>query len=87
MVGAGTTLALVYLHRMPGPHNASIRGNWGPMAAWAAAADTAVYGVLFLTVSGIYLWWMIRSERKTGGWLLAGGALTVAALVAALSAG
>ena len=53
----------------------------------AAAADTVVYGVLFLSMTGLYLWWMLRSERTIGWLLIGGGALTVTALVVALSAG
>lgn len=79
--------SLIFLHRMPGPHNANVRGNWAPMAAWAVTADTVVYGVLFLSATGLYLWWMLRSERTVGWFLLGGGTLTVAALVIALSAG
>jgi hypothetical protein len=79
--------ALIFLHRMPGPHNANVRGNWRPMVAWAVTADTVVYGILFLTATGLYLWWMLRSERTTGWLLIGGGTLTVATLVIALSAG
>jgi hypothetical protein len=31
--------ALVYLHKMPGPHNADVRGNSWPMRAWRILAD------------------------------------------------
>jgi hypothetical protein len=43
-----------------------------------------VYGILFLTVSGLYLWWKIKGERAVGWALLAGGAASVAMLVGAI---
>ena len=73
--------ALNYLHKMPGPHNVRFRGNWVYMSWWAVTADVVVYGLLFLTVSGLYLWWKIKGERAAGWALLAGGAATVALLV------
>ncbi|MSU48125.1 MAG: hypothetical protein EXS37_03385 [Opitutus sp.] len=47
--------AMVYLHRMPGPHNANIRGNSGSMQTWRWLADATVYLLIFLTMSGVYL--------------------------------
>ena len=73
--------ALNYLHKMPGPHNVRFRGNWVYMSWWAVTADVVVYGTLFLTVSGLYLWWKMKGERAAGWALLAGGAATVALLV------
>jgi hypothetical protein len=76
--------ALNYLHKMPGPHNVKFRGNWVYMSWWAVTADAAVYGILFLTASGLYLWWKLKAER-TVGWVLVGsGAATVALLVGAI---
>ncbi len=76
--------ALNYLHKMPGPHNVRFRGNWVYMSWWAVTADAVVYGILFLTVSGLYLWWKIKGERAVGWALLAGGAASVAMLVGAI---
>lgn len=76
--------ALNYLHKMPGPHNVKFRGNWAYMSWWAVTTDVAVYGILFLTVSGLYLWWKIKAERAVGLALVVGGAATVALLVGAM---
>ncbi len=80
--GLGATL--IYLHKMPGPHNVKTRGNWIYTVWWSALADTVVYTVLFLTVSGLYLWWMLKAERAVGWTLLGAGVLSAGALVAAL---
>jgi hypothetical protein len=82
----GLGAALIYLHKMPGPHNVKIRGNWVYMAWWAVVADGTVYGLVFLTVSGLYLWWMLKAERRVGWALLGAGVLSAAALVVALCA-
>jgi len=57
---------LVYLHKSPGPHNANIRGNWLFTRLWWVLADSTVYLLLFLTAGGVYLWTVIRAERKPG---------------------
>lgn len=80
----GLGAALIYLHKMPGPHNVKIRGNWVYTMWWAVTADMVVCVLLFLTVSGLYLWWMLKNERTVGWVLLGAGALSVVALVAAL---
>lgn len=77
---------LSYLHRSPGPHNAAIRGNWFWTRAWRWLADASVYVTLFLSVSGLYLWAVIRSERKIGLLLILAGALTFGGLVYAVAA-
>lgn len=82
----GLSAALVYLHKMPGPHNVKFRGNWVYMTWWKVAADGVVYGTLMLTFSGLYLWWVLRAERAIGWAMIGAGAFSVAALVAALSA-
>ena len=69
---------LAYLHKMPGPHNVDIRGNWWPLRVWSRAADGTVYLTMFLTVSGVYLWWALRAERRVGLILLSTGLLTCA---------
>lgn len=76
--------ALNYLHKMPGPHNVRFRGNWVYMTWWAVTADLVVYGILFLTGSGLYLWWKMKGERAVGWALLAGGTATVALLVGSI---
>jgi len=57
-----------------------IRGNWFYMRVWSWLADATVYFTLFLTVSGVYLWYVLRAERKIGVLLLAAGAVTFAGL-------
>lgn len=73
-----------YLHKMPGPHNIAIRANWVGIAAWRFFADTTIYLLLFTSLSGVYLWWAIKAERRVGMALLAGGAATFLGLVYAI---
>ena len=78
--------ALVYLHKMPGPHNVDVRGNSGLMRAWHMLADATVYVLLFITLSGIYLWVALRAERRIGLALMLAGAVTFGGLVYAIAA-
>lgn len=78
--------AVVYLHKMPGPHNADVRGNSGLIRMWRLGADATVYLLLFVTVSGIYLWAVLRAERRVGLLLLLAGAGTFWGLVYAIAA-
>jgi hypothetical protein len=77
--------SLAYLHKMPGPHNAAIRGNWIGTRVWRLFADATVYLLLFISISGVYLWWAIKAERRIGLALLAAGALTFVGLVHAIT--
>ena len=77
--------ALVHLHKMPGPHNVALRGNSPYMRLWRYLADATSYGVLFLSLSGLYLWAVLRAERRLGLALLAAGALTCCGLLYALT--
>jgi hypothetical protein len=78
-----TTLweAFAYLHKMPGPHNAAIRGNWIGTQIWRPFADATIYLLLFISISGLYLWWAIRAERLIGLTFLTAGAATLFGLV------
>ena len=76
--------SLSYLHKMPGPHNVAIRGNWMGTQIWRWFADTTIYLLLFISISGVYMWWAIKAERKIGAALLTTGGLTFAGLVYAL---
>jgi hypothetical protein len=78
--------AVVYLHKMPGPHNADVRGNSGLMRLWHLGADATVFLLLFITISGIYLWAVLRAERRVGLLLLLAGAGTFWGLVYAVAA-
>ena len=73
-----------YLHKMPGPHNVAIRGNWIGISLWRGVADATIYLLLFISLSGIYLWWAIKAERRTGLMLLAAGAVTFFGLIFAI---
>jgi hypothetical protein len=75
---------LAYLHKMPGPHNVDIRGNWAPTTAWRAAADATIYITLFISISGIYLWWALRAERRIGLAVLSLGVVTLLGCLNAL---
>ncbi|MFN7993348.1 MAG: PepSY-associated TM helix domain-containing protein [Bryobacteraceae bacterium] len=77
----GVADALIYLHKSPGPHLAAIRGNWSMTRVWRWLADATVYLLLFISVSGIYLWMVLRAERKIGLALMAAGALSFLGIV------
>lgn len=76
--------SLSYLHKMPGPHNVAIRGNWIGTEIWRLFADATIYLLLFISLSGVYLWWAIKAERRIGFALLAGGAFTFFGLIYAV---
>ena len=76
--------SLSYLHKIPGPHNVAIRGNWIGTQIWRLFADATIYLVLFISVSGVYLWWAIKAERRIGLALIAGGAVTFFGLIYAV---
>jgi len=80
----GVIGSLILLHMSPGPHLADIRMNWLPMRIWRELADVTVYLVLFLSASGIYLWAVLRAERRAGMVLLAAGAISFMGLIYAL---
>jgi hypothetical protein len=76
--------SISYLHKMPGPHNVTIRGNWVGTQAWRVFADGTIYLLLFVSLTGIYLWYSIKAERRIGLTLLAAGAVTFLGLVFAI---
>ncbi|GAC1655179.1 MAG: hypothetical protein NVS4B3_19680 [Gemmatimonadaceae bacterium] len=78
--------ALIYLHKMPGPHNAKIRGNWVFTRLWGWLADATVYLLLFLSASGVYLWTVLKADRKAGLLFIGAGALSFAGIVTVLLA-
>jgi len=81
----GLADAMATLHRSPGEHAPAIRMNWFYMKAWRWLADTTAYLILFISVSGIYLWYVLRAERRVGLILLCAGALSFFGLAYALS--
>lgn len=76
--------ALVYLHKAPGPHLVDLRKNWWPMGVWAWLADTTVYGILLLTLTGVYLWLVVKAERRMGLVAAGAGVATFAGVLYAL---
>jgi hypothetical protein len=81
----GLAGALVTLHKSPGQHGPNIRMNWFYMKAWRWMADATVYLILFISVSGIYLWYVLRAERSVGFILLFAGALSFFGMAYVLS--
>ena len=77
----GISDAIVHLHKMPGPHNVAIRGNAMYIRVWRWLADVTTYGLLFLSFSGVYLWAVLRAERRVGLALLSAGAMSFFGLV------
>lgn len=73
----GTT----YLHTMPGQHNASMRGNSFFMKGWRIMTDVVVYVVLFLTATGVILWYLLKPERSLGLYALASGIILLTGLL------
>jgi hypothetical protein len=51
----------------------------------ARFADGTAYVLLFITISGVYLWVALRAERRIGWTLLFAGAATFAGLVYAVA--
>lgn len=80
----GLASALVELHKSPGPHLVGLRMNWLYMRVWYWLSDATVYLVLLVTMTGLYLWYHLRSERRIGTTLLAVGALSFTGLIYAL---
>jgi hypothetical protein len=76
--------AFAYLHKMPGPHNVAIRGNWLPTRVWRVFADATIYLTLFITITGVYLWWVLKAERRIGLLMLSAGTLTFFGLIYAV---
>jgi hypothetical protein len=76
--------AAIYLHKTPGPHNVKLRGNWVFMQLWRWVADASVYLLLFLTATGIYLWTVIKAQRRMGRLCVGAGAVAFVALVAGI---
>jgi len=80
----GIWSAMAYLHKTPGQHLANLRGNWFYMRIWRWLADGTVCLVLFLSISCVYLWAVLRAERRIGLALIASGAVSFLGLVYAV---
>ena len=71
---------LYYLHFNPGPHK--IRGlNWFFSKLWGWSIDAVVCLLLFITISGVYMWALIKAERKTGLTMLGAGSVSFVLIV------
>jgi hypothetical protein len=81
----GVADAMHWLHKLPGPHLAMIRGNWLYTRIWSVLSDSIVYLLLLISATGIYLWAVLRAERKAGLILLGAGAATFAGIIYALA--
>lgn len=77
--------ALLYLHKSPGPHLAGFRGNWFYTRLWSWLADASVYLILIVSVTGIYVWWTLKTGRKAGLILAGVGCLTLVLIVLAIN--
>jgi hypothetical protein len=80
----GLADALHWLHKMPGPHLVNLRGNWLYTRIWRVLSDASVYLLLLITVTGVYLWAVLRAERKIGLLLVAAGAVSFVGAIYAL---
>jgi hypothetical protein len=81
----GLADAMHWLHKMPGPHLANIRGNWLWTRVWRVLSDSVVYLLLLITATGIYLWAVLRAERKAGLLFLAAGAVSFFGILYAIT--
>jgi len=77
----GSLRATNFLHKMPGPHNVKLRGNSLFMQNWKIVADLVVYMLLFLSASGIFLWYFLKAERKLGWAAIIFGAISFTGLL------
>jgi len=76
--------ALVDLHVKPGMHRSQRMINWIFLRLWSWLADATVYLVLFLAVSGVYLWVYLKAERTVGLVILGLGTLSFILAIAGL---
>lgn len=77
----GAYRAMAFLHSMPGQHNVKVRGNSGFIKVWRVLADVVVYLLLFLSVSGVFLWYFLKVERNLGYFSLTLGVILFAFLL------
>ena len=75
---------LIWLHKMPGPHNANIRGNWIYTEFWSSLVDFSIICLFFSGITGIILWYNLKNERNIGLIALIIGLLSIASLIIGL---
>ncbi len=76
---------LIWLHKMPGPHNANIRGNWMYTQLWSSIVDLSVICLFLSSITGIILWFCLKNERNIGLIALLIGFLSIVSLVIGLT--
>ncbi|VAW17583.1 hypothetical protein MNBD_BACTEROID01-712 [hydrothermal vent metagenome] len=76
---------LAWLHKMPGPHNANIRGNWVYTKIWRSLVDFSVICLFFSGITGVILWYYLKNERIIGLVALLIGFLSIASLIIGLT--
>ncbi len=77
----GYMSAMSFLHKMPGPHNEKIRGNSLFMRFWKVLTNVTVYTLLFLSTSGVFLWYFLKIERNLGLFTITLGICSFAGLL------
>jgi hypothetical protein len=77
----GFIRAMSFLHKMPGPHNEKIRGNAVFMKFWRFQTNILIYFLLFLSISGVFLWYFIKIERNMGLFAIALGIVSFTGLL------
>lgn len=73
--------SVAYLHKSPGPHNVDLRGNWFWTQVWRWIADGTVYLLLFVSLTGLYLWFAIKADRRAGLVICGAGAASFCGLL------
>jgi hypothetical protein len=73
----GPFRAMSYLHQMPGPHNESIRANSPFLKVWRIITNLVAFVLLFLALSGAYLWFHLKAEGKLGLFVIILGILSL----------
>jgi hypothetical protein len=76
---------IIWLHKKPGPHNASISGNWLYTRIWQSLVDIFVVCLFFTTVTGVVIWYYLRNERNIGLIALLIGFISMASLIFGLT--
>ncbi len=76
---------LAWLHKMPGPHNANIRGNWVYTRIWRSSVDLSVICLFLSSITGVILWYYFKNERNIGLVALLIGFLSIVSLIIGLT--
>lgn len=73
--------AIRALHEFTGVRATSVAAarNWRLTILWSAAMDIVAAGMIFMTLSSLWMWWRLRRDRRLGFLALALGAGTCVA--------